>query len=217
MRLMLELGQRVQLQSMDPHCGDITIGLYERPDAMGRPSFAVHSYAHHNGAGARLAFLARAMAALGGMEAVDGSERRLRWPCGARHLAAVKRLFVEACKLKDDSDLGERPAALADPKVGGKTVIVPHGGGRYEVAVEAAGGDHEARLKAVCAGYLKLAEMERWDERETGVRFECGTPHDALMRLLLYRALNARAALRETEMMASRGILSAPGAQAQAP
>ncbi len=59
--------------------------------------------------------------------------------------------------------------------------------------------------------------MERWEACETGVKFGCGTPHDALMGLLLYRALNARAALRETEMMASRGVLAAPSAQAQNP
>jgi hypothetical protein len=64
---------------------------------------------------------------------------------------------------------------------------------------------------------LKLAEMERWEESETGVRFACGSQHDAIMRLLLFRAMNARAVLRDQEMMASRGELVAPSAQAQAP
>jgi len=45
------------------------------------------------------------------------------------------------------------------------------------------------------------------------VVFPCGRPHDELMGLLLPRALNARAALREEEMAASRGMLVAPSAQ----
>lgn len=217
MHLMLELGRRVQLQSMDPHCSDITIGLYESADQRGVSQYALHSYGRAEGTAKRLAFLAEAMIGLGGMEAVAGSTHQVRWPCGDRHLAATKRLFVEACKLSKSEELGERPATIQDPKAGGTVAVMSKGGGRYEVVAEAAGDNVEARLKAICAGYLKLAEMERWDETETGVRFACGNSHDRLMRLLLFRAINARAALREQEMMASRGLLVAPSAQSQAP
>jgi hypothetical protein len=217
MHLMLDLGRRVQLQSMDPHCSDITIGLYENADQSGRPQYILHSYSRADGATGRLAFLAKAMIGLGGMEAVGGSPHTVRWPCGDRHLAATKRLFVEACKLSKPEEVTERPATIQDPKAGGTVAVISKGGGRYEVAAEAVGDNVEARLKAICAGYLKLAEMERWDESETGVRFACGSSHDRLMRLLLFRAINARAALREQEMMASRGVLVAPSAQSQAP
>ena len=217
MRLKLELGRRVQLQSMDSHCGDITIGLYEHADAKGLPCFTVHSYASRPGAPERIAFLAGAMIKLGGMAAVSGSLSQLRWPCGDRHLTATKRLFLEACKLPNSGDLAERPLFMVDAKLGGTVAVEPKGGGRYEIVAEANGADHQARLKAICAGYLKLAEMERWEQSETGIRFACGTPHDPLMRLLLFRSLNVRAVLREQEMMATRGMLTAPGAQAPAP
>lgn len=217
MRLMLDLGRRVQLQSMDPHCSDITIGLYEQPDEQGRPRYVVHSYGKAEGVEDRLAFLAGAMAKLGGMETVAGAAHAVRWPCGDAHLAATKRLFVEACKLSKPSELGDRPASIEDAKAGGTVEVLARNGGRYEIVALAAGGEAEARLKAICAGYLKLAEMERWEDSETGVRFACGMSHDPLMRLLLFRAMNARAALREQEMMASRGVLAAPSAQAQQP
>lgn len=216
MRLKLELGKRVQLHSMDAHCSDITIGLYEQADEQGRARYIVHSYSGAKGVAERLQFLANAMIRLGGMEAA-GSGHAVRWPCGDRHLAATKRLFLEACKLSKPTDLGERPATIADAKVGGSVEVVARNGGRYEIVARGAGGDAEARLKAICAGYLKLAEMERWEDSETGVRFACGASHDPLMRLLLFRAINARAALREQEMMASRGVLVAPSAQAQTP
>jgi hypothetical protein len=214
---MLNLGRRVQLQTMDPHCSNITIGVYNQPDEQGRSRYVVHSYSKADGVEHRLAFLTTAMAKLGGMEAVAGTSRAVRWPCGHAHLAATKRLFVEACKLSSPSELGDRPASIEDMKVGGTVEVLPRNGGRYEIVAPAAGAEAEARLKAICAGYLKLAEMERWEESETGVQFACGMSHNPLMRLLLFRAVNARAALREQEMMASRGVLVAPSAQAQQP
>jgi hypothetical protein len=217
MRLMTDLGRRVQLQSMDPHCHDITLGLYERADAKGAPVYVVHSYSGRSGVADRIAFLAEAMVRIGGMESIAGSPGQVRWPCGDRHLSATKRLFIEACKLSKAEELVERPAAMQDAKLGGKVAVTPRNSGRYEVTAEAAGSEVEARLKAICAGYLKLAEMERWEDSETGVRFACGAPHDAMMRLLLFRAMNARAALREQEMMATRGVLVAPSAQSQSP
>jgi hypothetical protein len=45
------------------------------------------------------------------------------------------------------------------------------------------------------------------------VSFPCGERHDALVGLLLVRAQNLRAALREEELTATRGILAAPSAQ----
>jgi hypothetical protein len=216
MQLMLNLGRRVQLQSMDPHCADITIGLYQHADESGRPRYALHSYSKKDGKADRLAFLADAMVRLGGMELVPGLKHHVRWPCGDEHLAATKRVFVEVCKLSRPEELVERPAAIEDSKIGGAVMVMPKGQGRYEIGTDVDRDGTEARLKTICAGYLKLAEMDRWEESETGVRFACGQPHDALMKLLLFRAINARAALREQEMMASRGVLVAPSAQNQA-
>ena len=216
MRLMLNLGRRVQLQTMDPHCSDITIGLYEHADDDGRPCYVLHSYSTKSGVADRLAFLSDAMIRLGGMEAVPGVSNQVRWACADKHLAATKRLFIEACKLSKPEDVAVRPGTIEDKKIGGTVVVKPRGEGRYEIGSDVSGDSAQARLKAICAGYLKLAEMERWEDSEVGVRFACGKPHFALMKLLLFRAINARAALREQEMMASRGVLVAPSAQNQA-
>jgi hypothetical protein len=215
MHIKPELGRRIQLHSMDPHCSDITVAVYEQPDESGRPLFIVHSYSHKDEVGKRLEFLAEAMVQLGGMERASGAAHGLRWPCGERHLAATKRLFLEVCKLSMDEALNPRPGTLHDPKLGADVSCTTRGQGRYEIVAEAEGSGVESRLKAICAGYLKLAEMERWQESETGVQFACGMSHDPIMNLLLFRAMNARAALREQDMMASRGVLAAPSAQAQ--
>ena len=45
------------------------------------------------------------------------------------------------------------------------------------------------------------------------VAFDCAESHDALVGLLLTRAPNVRVVLREEEMDASRGVLTAPSQQ----
>ena len=215
MHVLGGLGRRVQLVSMDAHCANITIGLYQRVDEVGAAEYRIHSYSRADKAPARLDFLAEAMAKVGGMERTPGPHAKVRWPCGEKHTAASKRLFLEVCKLSEPSQLEPRPSALTDPKLPGEVRVAPRGEGRYEILADGVSGA-ETRLKTICAGYLKLAEMEPWTERETGVRFSCGFAHDGLMNLLLFRALNARAAMREMEMMMSRGVLLAPSAQAQA-
>jgi hypothetical protein len=41
--------------------------------------------------------------------------------------------------------------------------------------------------------------------------FACGHDHDALVGMLLPRAVNVRDTLREEEQIAARGLLTAPG------
>jgi hypothetical protein len=55
--------------------------------------------------------------------------------------------------------------------------------------------------------------MTKVEGAPSQVKFGCGQTHDALIGLLLGRALNVRAVLREEEMSASRGTLAAPSAQ----
>jgi hypothetical protein len=55
--------------------------------------------------------------------------------------------------------------------------------------------------------------MEEVDGQPNQTRFSCSQEHDDLIGLLLVRAPNVRAAMREAEDMASRGVLAAPSAQ----
>ena len=50
-------------------------------------------------------------------------------------------------------------------------------------------------------------------EDPSTIQFACGASHDALVGLLLPRAINVRATLRETEEAAGRGLLLAPSQQ----
>jgi hypothetical protein len=70
-----------------------------------------------------------------------------------------------------------------------------------------------SRAPAIASGLAKLAELTAADDDTTVVTFPCGEPHDALLGVLLVRALNLRQALREEELKASRGVLVAPSSQ----
>ena len=207
-----DLGRRIELVSMDLHFHDISIGLYKRPSAEGGPEFLVHTYAGHDGAADRIGFVAQAMRALGGMETAAGPHA-VRFPCGAEHGRACRRVFLEACKITPGTALEARPLAIHDKKCGNTISVASGGDGEYRVGAEARDEVTERRIGAIGGGLIKLAELKGLSDNNDRVAFECGHAHDALIGLLLVRALNVRAALREQETAAARGVLAAPSAQ----
>ena len=53
----------------------------------------------------------------------------------------------------------------------------------YNVSLEGEARNAAMRLRMVLAGFTRYGEMEQVGE--SGVAFECGLPHDALMRVLM--------------------------------
>ena len=213
---LLDLGERVELVSMDPHFHDISIALYRCSGEGGASCYLVHSYSGKEGAGERLAFVMRAMAVMGGMGPAPGQPGRLAFACGAEHRAAVKRLFLEACKKAPGSDVEALPMSIYDKKNDLTISATNIGGGAYRLAADVGAADDKVarRVDGVTRGLIKLAEMEPGGAPGEA-RFACGTAHDELVGLLLGRALNVRAAMREAEAAAARGVLAAPSAQQQ--
>ena len=213
---LLELGERLELVSMDPHFHDISISLYRSTGEGGASGFLAHSYSTREGAAERLGFVMRAMAVMGGMGPAPGQPERLAFACGAAHKAAVKRLFLEACKRATGAEVAVAPMRIYDKKNDLTIAATAVGGGGYRIAaVDGEGNDKAAqRVDGVTRGLIKLAELEPGAEPGE-VRFPCGFSHDELVGLLIGRALNVRAAMREAEAAAARGILAAPSAQQQ--
>ena len=213
---LLELGERLELVSMDPHFHDISISLYRSTGEGGASGFLAHSYSTREGAAERLGFVMRAMAVMGGMGPAPGQSDRLAFACGAAHKAAVKRLFLEACKRATGAEVAAQPMRVYDKKNDLTIDATAVGDGRYRIAAAGSEGNDKAaqRVDGVTRGLIKLAELEPGAEPGE-VRFPCGFSHDALVGLLIGRALNVRAAMREAEAAAARGILTAPSAQQQ--
>ncbi len=205
-----QLGSRIELVSMDSHFHDITLGLYEQPSAQSVPEYLVHSYARKDGAAERIQFVMRAMQVLGGMVAAPGG--RLRFACGGAHRAACKRLFIEASKLASDAQLEARPLAIHDKKSDCEISVASLGGGAYRVEAENEAEGVGRRVVAIAGGLRKLGEMAE-SSRDDEAAFECGAAHDALVGLLLVRAPNVRAVMREEDAAATQGVLAAPSAQ----
>ena len=213
---LLELGERLELVSMDPHFHDISISLYRSTGEGGASGFLAHSYSTREGAAERLGFVIRAMAVMGGMGPAPGQSDRLAFACGAAHKAAVKRLFLEACKRATGAEVAAQPMRVYDKKNDLTIDATAVGDGRYRIAAAGSEGNDKAaqRVDGVTRGLIKLAELEPGAEPGE-VRFPCGFSHDELVGLLIGRALNVRAAMREAEAAAARGILAAPSAQQQ--
>lgn len=191
--LTLDLGRRVELVSMDPHCHEISLALY-----LQGHRYRIHTYSRHDSAAHRVNFLRAAMASLGAMT-IDNEE--LAFSCGDIHLAAVRRLFLTVAKLSTGTELpAPMPLETLDRKSGKMIRAQSLGNGEYQVPAEG----------PVKNGLRKLAEM---DDKGDTLAFPCGQSHDPLIGLLLPRALNVRATLREEEAAATRGVLVAPSAQ----
>ena len=224
MRRIVDIGRRIELVPIDPHFHDITLALY-RQQREGKPVFLVHTYSRVEGAQGRVRAIVQAMKTLGGMqEAPDGL---LRFHCGAGHEMACRRVFLEACKLphvenggarlpevaSEKARLQPRPLQTLDKKSRLTITVDSVGDGVYRVSADGEGRGAARRVFAIAGGLMKLGEMERVGDSRDTVAFACGCSHDALVGLLLVRAPNVRVVLREAEMEATRGVLSAPSQQ----
>ena len=204
----LDLGSRIEIVPMDSHFHDITVALY-RQLRNEEPTFVVHSYSRIEGAKERIASIVSAMQVLGGMELT--SDGQLQFSCKESHELACRRVFLEACKCSSNEPIEPRPLNVLDKKSGLDITITSAGAGTYDVSADGDAKSKERRISAIAGGLIKLGQMV--DERVDRVSFACGQPHDALVGLLLVRAPNVRAILRDQEMASSRGVLSAPSQQ----
>lgn len=193
---------------MDAQHEDISVALYVR-ETDGGAAGTVFSYSAKPGTAGRLVEIADAMCSIGGMVR-EGDGPVVRFACGQWHAAAARRLFIEAVKLKPDEPRGARELSLPDSRTDQTIKIAPAGNGVYEVTADNLADGERSRAGAIGKAMAKLAELD-YDEDRSVVTFTCGSEHDALIGLLLVRAQNLRQVLREEEMQASRGVLSAPG------
>jgi hypothetical protein len=196
---------------MDRYFHDISVAMYVR-DEGGEPVATIHSYSGLEGVRGRLEAIAAIVGTLGGLEVRDDGVS-LRFPCSTWHAAAAKRLFLEACKQDPAEPLAAKPLELPDSRTDQTIRIEPLGDGAYEVHAENVAEGEQSRAPAIARAMAKLAQLDADEGDRPIVRFACGQDHPELIGLLLGRAQNLRAVLREEEMQASRGVLAAPSAQ----
>ena len=197
---------------MDPQCGNISLGLYRRDDDA-TSQVLVHTYGNEEAAIERAGFISRAMIVMAGLEAVPNEPGWLRFPCGVFHQRALKRAFLDICKLASTATLEPKPLTVFDKKADCFHSTTHCGQGVYQMAAEQETEIARKRAVALAAGYVKLCDLEAVEGTNNQVAFACKSEHDGLMGLLMHRAQNVRAAMREAELNNARGILAAPSQQ----
>ena len=212
MGLTINLGRRIELVSMDPHFYNVSISLYRRNSCPGL-ELLVHSYSHKLGINERLEFIAQAMVIIGGMEKVPGEFQSLRFPKNIDLEFAAKRVFLEACKYPMNTEVKIRPLNVFDKKCQSQVNVVSLGKGIYKVRTEEKNDQTARRISAITAGLVKLSGASIFNGHPDSVVFPQEQSNDALVGLLLTRALNVRAVIRAEEDASTRGVLSAPSAQ----
>ena len=215
MTRLVDIGIRIELVSMYPHFHDISISLYERQGDGDSFEFQVHSYAGRAGVDQCLRHVTAAMITLGGMIPVVGDGTCVRFSCGKQHRKACKRIFLEACKIELGTELKSRPMFIFDKKTERNINVDGLGQGAYRINADGEEDGRARRITAIAGGFVKLAEMDYVEDSDQTVVFDCNNDHNSLIGLLLNRALNVRAAMREQDDSAGRGMLSAPSAQQQ--
>ena len=216
MTRLVDIGIRIELVSMYPHFHNISISLYERRGDDDSFEFQIHSYAGRAGVDQCLHHVTAAMVTLGGMIPVGGDSNGgtcVRFLCGNQHRKACRRIFLEACKIALGTELKSRPMSIFDKKTERNINVDSLGQGAYRINADGEEDGRARRITAIAGGFVKLAEMDYVDDSDHAVVFGCNNDHNSLIGLLLKRALNVRAAMREQDDSAGRGMLSAPSAQ----
>ena len=208
----LDLGRRIELHPMDVHCHNISLGLYRR-EVGGLSAFVVHTYGSVEGARQRVKFLTRALMHMVGLEEVPDCPNWLQFPCKSDHQRALRRAFLDLCKLKSDALLEPKPLRVFDKKADCHLSAVHLGDGAYQMESEEPTDAGTKRAVALARGFIKLCEIEPVEGTDARVAFPCRANHDAMIGMLMYRAQNVRAAMQEDEMAASRGVLAPPSQQ----
>lgn len=201
-----DLDRRIELVAMDRFCDQITVALYAAP---GENAGIVHSYSTKPGVAARLAWIAQAMRVIGGLAE---SGVTVAFACGTWHERGARRVFLEACKLDPSQPVEPRRLAVYDTRTSQAVAVEALSGGAWRITSVATDHAAPSRAGAVAAGLATLTDLEVDPADDTVIEFPCGAPHHQLVGLLLPRAINVRAALREQEAAAGRGVLAAPSA-----
>src|SRR5215831_10007629 len=147
MALTSDIGQRIELVPMDPHGGNISIALYRQVHPEGS-QFLVHTYNRSDSARRRLEFVARAMCVLGGLEGSSEDLLRLWFSCHHDHRMAVRRIFLEACKLDSLDKVESRSLAIFDKKSNRTITVTGIGRGTYRLSAD---GDEEGKASRIGA------------------------------------------------------------------
>ena len=176
-------GQCLELVPLDRRFHDISVGLYVKDGIC-----TIWTFSCREGVEGRIREIRDQLIALGGMEAVEGTNNQVRFPCGQLHQRTLRFVMSQAVGKAPDYAPPQGELWIQDSK-SAMTIHAELSMGDdeeravYSVSLEGEARNAAMRLRMVLAGFTRYGEMEQVGE--SGVAFACGMPHDALMRVLL--------------------------------
>ena len=206
-----DLGRRIEICASDRLCHGISIALY-RQYIANTPQFLVHTYSDVMGAAERIAFIRQTLIAMLGMEPQTADVPWLQFPCKYGHDRALRRAFLDLCRLPSNTTLETKPLTIFDKKAACQLTVAPQGRGKYSVEAEIPNQQTSQRVTALARGFAKLCDLDSLNNT-TSIQFPCGEDHHALIGILMYRAQHVRASMREQDQAAGRGVLAPPSQQ----
>ena len=201
---LAELGDCLELVPMDPHFGNISVGLYYKDGVC-----SVWSFSRADRVSERLREIRDRMAQLGGVQPVEGRDNQFIFPCGILHMRPVKFLLTQSVTKARDFAQPGGPMTIKDSKSDltlRLTGVETEGCYAYEVSGEGDARNPSLRLRMVVAGFMRYGEMKKVGD--TRVAFPCGWRHDELARLLLPYSRNISAVESMLEAEATRGQMT---------
>lgn len=174
----------MELISVDPHCFDISIGLYEKEGVL-----TVWSFSQRPETYARIIEIRNQLVTLGDLVPVPRVNNKANFACGYIHRRPLKFLMMQAVEKPADYEIPKR--AIQDLRSDLMLSVVSKEKDVrwiYEVVAEGEHANKEGRLRAIASGFVRYGEMERIGENQ--VSFICGEQHDNLARLVLPYARN---------------------------
>ena len=200
-----KFGQCLELVPLDRRFHDISVGLYVKDGIC-----TIWTYSRREGVAERIREIRDQLIALGGMEAVAGTDNQVRFPCGHLHQRTLRFVMSQAVGKAPDYAPPQGELSIQDSKSALTIHVEPplesEGRSVYGVSLQGEARNAAMRLRMVLAGFSRYGEMEQVGE--SGVAFACGMPHDALMRVLLPYSRNISSVETMMEAEALRGQMT---------
>ena len=199
-----ELGNCIELVSIDPHFHNISVGLFIKKGVL-----TVYTFSTVDGVDARIEKIRDRCVLLGDVEAVEGTTNQLRLPSDLQLDRALRFMFIAAVEKDPNVELPAGRITAPDTKT--KLTFVVKGAehdDQYVYTVSAEGEAERAsmRIRAAVGGFIRYAGCTRVDKDKFA--FPDGRRYDKFARLILPLARNISAVEAQLEQEEMTGQMN---------
>ena len=180
-----ELGNCIELVSMDPHFHNISVGLFRKGNLL-----TIFSFSNKESIKKRIKVIRDRCCLLGDLSPVENTNNQMLLDADINLDTPIKFMFTEAVE-KDKKISPNTPIQSPDTKTNLKFRIVSDTSNNitnYTVSAEGQNERSEMRIRAVVGGFIKYGGCERVDFNK--FKFSDGKKYNKFVKLLLPYARN---------------------------